>query len=174
MRGRKILFFIWGTPAETLVIFKTDYRDTALSKTGVYMLIHDDHRRTLDKIVSISGLSWNSIQKCLLEDLSIRRVVAKLVPRLRRDEKREQREHPVQACLELQNKLQAGPEIFSKIMTSDETWCYGYYHNIKQQSSQWKSLHSPRINCSEQWEKTITKVHCCVRINYFEGDRILM
>lgn len=172
----KFCFLLEKTPAETLVMLKTAYGDTALSKTRVYewfqrfksgkmsiedqprsgrpstsridenvkkihTLILEDRRRTIDELVSLSGLSWSSIQRILSEDLNMRRIAAKLVPRLLTDEQRERR---VQACLELQNQLQADQEFFSKVITGDETWCYGYDPETKQQSSQWKSPHSPR------------------------------
>jgi len=94
---------------ETLVMLKTAYGDTALSKTCVYewfqrfrsgeMSIEDQHRsgrpsmsridenvkkihtlvledrhRINDELLSISWLSWSSIQRILSEDLNMRRV----------------------------------------------------------------------------------------------------
>nr|CAI5835909.1 unnamed protein product [Callosobruchus analis] len=52
----------------------------------------------------------------------MRRVAAKFVPRFLTDEQRERR---LRACLELQDQLKEDPEFFSKVITGDESWCYG-------------------------------------------------
>lgn len=72
---------------------------TARTDTNVEIirtLVLEDRRRTIDQLENISGLSWSSIQRILSEDLHLRRIAAKLVPRLLTDEQRERR---VQACL---------------------------------------------------------------------------
>jgi len=35
-------------------------------------------------------------------------------------------------------------QILSKVVTEDETWCYGYDPETKQASSQWKIPNSPK------------------------------
>jgi hypothetical protein len=47
-------------------------------------------------------------------------------------------------CLELREKANEDPTFISRIITSDESWIYGYDPETKQQSSQWKSPESPR------------------------------
>ena len=44
--------------------------------------INADHRRTIDEISEITGLSWSSCQRMLTEDLNMKRVSVKFVPRL--------------------------------------------------------------------------------------------
>ena len=44
--------------------------------------INSDRRRTIDEISEIAGLSWNSCQRVLTEDLNMKRVSAKFVRRL--------------------------------------------------------------------------------------------
>jgi len=44
--------------------------------------INADRRRTIDEISEITGLSWSSCQRMLTEDLNMKRVSAKFVPRL--------------------------------------------------------------------------------------------
>ena len=62
----------------------------------------------------------------------MQRVTAKMVPCvLTMDQKRAHME----ACQELKEQLEIDPEMFSKVITGDET---------KQQSSQWKHPGSPR------------------------------
>ena len=95
-------------------------------------LVREDRRRTIDQLCEMSGMSWSSIQRILSEDLHMRRVAAKFVPRLLTDEQRKNR---LQACFELQNQLEEDAEFFSMVITCDESWCYGYDPETKQQSS---------------------------------------
>ena len=41
---------------------------------------------------------------------------------------------------------QAGndPQILSKVVTRDETWCYGFNQETKQASNQWKTPNTPK------------------------------
>ena len=95
-------------------------------------LIREDRHRTIDQLCEMSGISWSSIQKILSEDLHMGRVAAKFVPRLLICEQKERR---LQACFEPQNQLKEHPDFFSKVITGDESWCYGYDPETKQQSS---------------------------------------
>ena len=40
-------------------------------------------------------------------------------------------------------KFKGDPQILSKVVTGDETWCYGYDPETKQALSQWKTPNSP-------------------------------
>nr|CAI5823570.1 unnamed protein product [Callosobruchus analis] len=54
-------------------------------------LVREDRRRTIDQLCEMSGISWSSVQRILSEDLHMRRVAAKFVPRLLTGEQRERR-----------------------------------------------------------------------------------
>ena len=46
-------------------------------------------------------------------------------------------------------------------MTGDESWCYGYDPDKKQQSSQWKSASSPRTKKARQVKSNLkTTLNC--------------
>ena len=60
--------------------FSTCRKDENLEK--VLNAINADRRRTIDEVSEITGLSWNSCQRMLMEDLNMKRVSAKFVPRL--------------------------------------------------------------------------------------------
>ena len=45
--------------------------------------LSEDHRRTIDQVCEMSGISWSSIQRILAEDLHMGRVAAKFVPHRR-------------------------------------------------------------------------------------------
>jgi len=55
-------------------------------------------------------------------------------------------------CQELKNQIESDPNFLSKVITSDESWCYGYDPEIKQASSQWKTPTSPRPKKSKTSE----------------------
>jgi len=44
----------------------------------------------------------------------------------------------------MKDQMKTDPVFLSKIITGDESWCYGYNLETKQQSSKWKSASSPR------------------------------
>jgi len=84
-------------------------------------------------------VTWSSVQRILSEDLGVKRVAAKFVPRLLTEQQKQGR---VESCY-LKEEFQNDPNFFSKVITSDESWCYGYDPETKQQSSQWKTPASP-------------------------------
>ena len=56
----------------------------------------------------------------------------------------DQKQSRVDACRELKEHLEINTALFSKVITGDESWCYAYDPETKQQSSEWKSSNSPR------------------------------
>ena len=91
--------------------------------------INADHRRTIDEISEITGLSWSSCQRILTEDLNMKRVSAKFVPRFLTEDQKNNR---LNVCYDLREQAGNDPQILSKVVTRDETWCYGYNPETKQ------------------------------------------
>ncbi|PNF31807.1 hypothetical protein B7P43_G11369, partial [Cryptotermes secundus] len=83
------------------------------------------------------GISWSSCQRILTEELHMKRLEAKFVPRLLTPDLRDNRLAAYGASKE---HLETDPDFFSKVITGDESWCYGYDPETKQQSSQWKEF----------------------------------
>jgi len=104
----------------------------------VHNAIIADCRRTIDEISEITGLSWSSCQQMLTEDLNMKRVSAKFVPRLLTTE--DKKNSCLNVCYDLREEVGNNPQILSKVVTGDETWCYSYDPETKQASSQWKTL----------------------------------
>ncbi|XP_068250336.1 protein GVQW3-like [Palaemon carinicauda] len=88
----------------------------------IHELILEDLRRTIDELADLSGVSWSSCQRILNDELEIKRVAAKMVPRLLMDGQKQSR---MDACRELKEHLEVDPDLFSKVITGDESWCYG-------------------------------------------------
>jgi len=103
--------------------------------------VNEDRQYTIDEISEALGVSWSSCQQILTMDLNMRCVAAKFVPRLL---KQEQKNTRLTLCHDLKNQIESDPNFLSKVITGDESWCYGYDPETKQASSQWKTPTSPR------------------------------
>ena len=69
----------------------------------------------------------------LMEDLNMKRVSAKFVPRLLTENKK--KNNGLNVCYDLREQVGNDPQILSKVVTGDETLCYGYDSEIKQATS---------------------------------------
>jgi len=83
----------------------------------------------------------------LTEDLNTKRVSAKFVPWLLREDKKN---NCLNVCYDLRVQVGNNPQILSKVVTGDETWYYGYNLETKQASSQWKTPNSPKPKTAQQ------------------------
>ena len=83
----------------------------------------------------------------------MRRVAAKFIPRLLTEDQRNSR---LTVCQDLKRELENDPNFLSRVITGDESWCYGYDPESKQASSQWKTPASP-------WPKKIRQVRSNVK-----------
>lgn len=111
-------------------------------------VIHEDRRRTIRQISEMIGIGYGVCQEILTEDLNMRRVAAKFVPRILTAEQKQRR---VDVCEELLEAVKDDSTFLSRVITADESWIYGYDPETKQQSSQWKSPQSPRPQKAKQF-----------------------
>jgi len=98
----------------------------------------NNRRLTVREIADDSGISVGSCDTILTEDLHMKRVSAKFVPRLLTDEQREQRQTIARDLLEGSCE---DVQFLKNIVTGDESWVNSYDPETKQQSSQWKGSH---------------------------------
>jgi len=82
----------------------------------------------------------------------------KFVPRLLSED---QRANHLDVCREMKDQLKTDPDFLSKIITGDESWCYGYDPETKQQSRQWKSALSPRQKKARQVKSNVKTMLIC-------------
>jgi len=94
----------------------------------------------------------------------MRKISAKTVPRiLTHDQK--------QSWLHISSDLLRNAEMFGRVITGDDTWCFKYNTETKRQSLQWKTQNSP-------WQKKSTHVsvagqaHVCMFLR-LQGDSSL-
>ena len=88
-------------------------------------------------------LSMNNerVWRIITEDLGMRKVCEKMVPRLLNDGQKENR---VQVCQDILKQLEITPDLLSRVVTGDESWIFEYDPLTKRQSLEWKSASSPR------------------------------
>ena len=84
----------------------------------VCIAINAGHRRTIDNISEITGLSWSSCQQMLMEDLNMKRVSAKFIPQLLT---KDQKNNHLNICYNLREQVGNNTRILSKVVTRDET-----------------------------------------------------
>jgi len=106
----------------------------------VHQIIRQGRRRTIDEVCVLIGISHGTCHNILTEDLKMRRVASKFVPRLPGVDQKQQR---LDVCLDLNENAANGPNFLSNVIMGDETWVYAYDPETRTQSSQWKSLGSP-------------------------------
>jgi len=95
-------------------------------------------RLTVRSIAQQVNIDRETVRKILTEDLDMRKVCAKIVPK---EFTEEQKQRKVTICQDL---LEEQDDIFGCVITGDETWVYQYDPETKRQSAQWKTANSPR------------------------------
>ena len=84
----------------------------------------------------------------------MRKICAKFVLRVLREDQKERRCHSSREMAKLVN---SDPTVLDALVTCDESWIYCYDPETKRQSSQWKHASSPRPNKARQ-SKSIHKL----------------
>jgi len=77
-------------------------------------VILEDRRQTIHEVSNRVGLSYGSCQRILADELNMRRIAAKFVPRLLNNG---QRDHRVQVCTELQKAVRHDRNFLSGVIT---------------------------------------------------------
>jgi len=78
-----------------------------------------------------------TVRKILTEDLDMKKVCAKMVPKELTEEQKQRR---VTICQDL---LERQDDILGHVITGDERWVYQYDPEMKWQNAQWKTAISP-------------------------------
>jgi len=97
-------------------------------------IIRTDRHLTIREVAEEVRIAFGTCQKILTEDLQMRRVSAKFVPRLLTAE---QKDDHVSICTDLRERAQNNLNFVSLIITGDECWVCVYDPETKQMSSQW-------------------------------------
>ena len=96
------------------------------------------------------GMNSERAWRITTKDLGMRKICAKMVPRLLNEGQKERR---VQVCQDILEKLETEPNLLKRVVTGDESWIFENDPLTKRQSLERKSALSPRPKrrgCSNQ------------------------
>ena len=94
-------------------------------------IVRENRRLTVRSIAEQVNIDIKTVRKILTEDLDMRKVCAKMVPKELTEEQKQRR---VTICQDL---LERQDDILGRVITGDETWVYQYDPEMKRQSAQW-------------------------------------
>ena len=114
-----------------------------LSKRDDYLLCPNKYMR-----LSVA-LTVGTVHTIFREELKMRKICVKFVPRVFREERRC---HDSREMVELIN---SDPTVLNALVTSDEGWICCYDPETKRQSSQWKHAGSPRPRQSKSTHRLL-------------------
>ena len=109
-----------------------------------------DRHVSLETIRAQFDISVGTVHTIIREELKMRKICAKFLPRVLREDQ-EERRHDSREILELFN---SDPAVLDALVTCDESWIYCYDQETKRQSSQWKHAGSPRPKKAGQSKST--------------------
>lgn len=124
----------------------------------VKVLLDSNRRTNIRLVVDELGISYGSVQKIITEDLAMRKVCAKFVPRVLSNEQKVNRK---QISQEILNCVQRNPNFFDNVITGDETWCFEYDPETKRQSTEWHTKNSPRPKKAKMNKSRIKSMLIC-------------
>ena len=82
-----------------------------------------------------------SVRTILTVDSGMKKICAKMVPKLLSEDQRARR---VDVSRDILEQLEGNPEFLDDVITGDETWVFQYDPETKRQSLHWKTAGSPR------------------------------
>ena len=94
-----------------------------------------DNRREDREVADDVGISFGSCQATFTDVLDMKRAPANIVPKLLNFEQKQRRVDIAQEMLTMFND---DSDLLKNVITSDESWVYGYDNETKAQLSQWK------------------------------------
>jgi len=108
----------------------------------IHKLILEDRRISAKSIAEQLGISRERVGFIINEDLDMRKLSAKWVPKCLNADQKRQRCQSSEQLLEFFRRDRN--DFLSRLVTMDETWLYHYDPETKQQSMEWWHSGSPR------------------------------
>ena len=106
-----------------------------------------DRRVSIETISTQFDVSVWTVHTIIREELKMRNICAKFVPRVLREDQKERRCHDSREMVELIN---SDPAVLDALVTCYKSWINYYDPETKRQSSQWKYAGSPRPKMARQ------------------------
>ena len=125
-----------------------------------------DHLVSIVTISAQFDVSVGTVHTIICEELKMRKICAKFVPRVLREDQKERCCHDSKEMVELIN---LDPTVLDALVVCDESWIYCYDRETKRQSSQWKHAGSPRPKKATQSKYT----HKLLMIPFFDSTGMI-
>jgi len=106
-------------------------------------------------IASELNLNHNMVHQILTQELAMRKVCAKIVPKNLTIEQKDNRKD---MCLHLLERIQSDRNFLENVITGDESWIFEYDPETKRQSKEWHTSASPHPKKSGN-EQVKNKIH---------------
>ncbi|UYV73503.1 hypothetical protein LAZ67_10003842 [Cordylochernes scorpioides] len=120
----------------------------------VEKMILANRRITVREVAEDLNISIGSCHSIFINDLGMRRVATKFVPKLLNCDQKQNR---MNIANEMLDSVRDDPNLLQRVITGDEAWVYDYEVETKVQSSQWKLPH-------EQGPKKARQVRSNVKV----------
>ena len=126
----------------------------------------NDRRVTIETISAQFDVSVGTVHTVIREELKMRKICEKFVPRVLREDHKERRYHDSREMVELNN---SDPAVLDALVTCDESWIYSYDPETKRQRSQWKHAYSPSPKKARQSKST----HNLLMMPFFDSTGMI-
>lgn len=114
---------------------------TADNVTRVRELLISDRRLSVRLMADMLNISKTQVYDIVTNHIGMRKVCAKMVPKVLTDDEKSRR---VETCQENLDMCKRDPKFLDNVITGDESWVFEYDPETKRQSSEWHTLASPR------------------------------
>ena len=94
-----------------------------------------DRRVSIETISAQFDVSVGTVHTIISEELNMRKICVKFVPRVLREDKKERRCHESREIVE---PINLDPAVLDALVTCNESWIYCYDPETKRHISQWK------------------------------------
>jgi hypothetical protein len=105
------------------------------------------------------NLNRFTIHNILTEDLDMRKLCSKMVPK---NLTTEQKANRSDVCLDLLDRLEREPEFFRRVITDVASWTLEYDPKTKRQSREWYTANSPRPKKARMSKSKIESMLICL------------
>ena len=86
-------------------------------------IVRGDSRLSIRAISELTNINQESVRQFLHEDVGMKKVCAKVVPKILTPE---QQEHRVNCCADTLENIENDPDFILNVITCDETWIFQY------------------------------------------------
>ena len=140
---------LWGMMRGVGGVRKSEHQSELIGQIKNFM--DKDRRVSIETIRAQFEVSPGTVHTIIREELEMRKICAKFVPRVLREDQKEKRCHDSREMVDL---IKSDPAVLDALETCDESWIYCYESETKRQSAQWKHAGSPRSKKAKQSEST--------------------